>query len=182
MVNQLLLLSIVCLASMLMPSTTDAFAPSSSSPLLSSISIDTNLSSKVEISRRSSRSSSGSTSSSSLYFGVPTFGGGEKDKKENDDDENGINEGFVKKEIGMLGFFQLLTAGLGAPFLGDYQGVDEDTGKFMFSLDANNLVDENGESKQTKMPYFENGWVDEEDAEKEKQRNEKKKGGGFKFW
>ena len=30
------------------------------------------------------------------------------------------------------------------------------------------------------MPYFESGWVDEEDVKKE---NEKKaKGGGFKFW
>ena len=27
----------------------------------------------------------------------------------------------------------------------------------MFSLEANNLVDENGNSKQTQMPYFENG-------------------------
>ena len=30
-------------------------------------------------------------------------------------------------------------------------------GKMMFSLEANNLVDENGNSKQTQMPYFENG-------------------------
>jgi hypothetical protein len=30
------------------------------------------------------------------------------------------------------------------------------------------------------MPYFESGWVDEADLEKEKQR--KAKGGGFKFW
>jgi len=41
--------------------------------------------------------------------------------------------------------------------LGDFEGVDEETGKFMFSLEANNLVDENGNSKQTSMPYFENG-------------------------
>ena len=43
----------------------------------------------------------------------------------------------------------------------------------MFSLEANNLVDENGNSKQTQMPYFENGWVDEE--------AEAKSGGGFKL-
>jgi hypothetical protein len=30
------------------------------------------------------------------------------------------------------------------------------------------------------MPYFESGWVDEKDAEKEKQR--KANGGGWKFW
>ena len=48
----------------------------------------------------------------------------------------------------------------------------------MFSLEANNLVDENGESKQTKAPYFESGWVSDEDMEKERQ---KKSDGGFKF-
>ena len=100
----------------------------------------------------------------------------------------------------------MITAGMGAPFLGDYQGVDEvreeylvmsfsslpqcflceskhnafvaqtqETGKFMFSLEANNLVDENGESKQTKMPYFENGWVEEKDESRSGE------GGGFKF-
>lgn len=48
----------------------------------------------------------------------------------------------------------------------------------MFSLEANNLVDENGESKQTKMPYFENGWVEEED---ESSKNSSSNGGGFKL-
>jgi hypothetical protein len=31
---------------------------------------------------------------------------------------------------------------MGSPFLGDFEGVDKETGKFMFSLEANNLVDE----------------------------------------
>ena len=75
-------------------------------------------------------------SSSSLYFGIPTFGGGDKN------DEEPEIEGLEKKQIGASGFLQLLTAGLGAPFLGDYQGVDKESGKFMFSLEANNLVDE----------------------------------------
>ena len=35
--------------------------------------------------------------------------------------------------------------------------VNGKDGKMMFSLEANNLVDENGNSKQTQMPYFENG-------------------------
>lgn len=52
----------------------------------------------------------------------------------------------------------------------------------MFTLEANNLVDENGNSKQTQMPYFENGWVEEDD---ESQIAKKKKNGssssGFKF-
>eukprot|EP00814_Leptocylindrus_danicus_P021159 CAMPEP_0116033022 /NCGR_PEP_ID=MMETSP0321-20121206/18666_1 /TAXON_ID=163516 /ORGANISM="Leptocylindrus danicus var. danicus, Strain B650" /LENGTH=131 /DNA_ID=CAMNT_0003508867 /DNA_START=62 /DNA_END=457 /DNA_ORIENTATION=+ len=84
-----------------------------------------------------------------------------------------------KKSIGLSGLFQLITAGMGSPFLGDFEGVDEETGKFMFSLEANNLVDENGESRQTKAAYFESGWVSEEDMEKE--RKKKESGGGFKF-
>jgi len=41
-----------------------------------------------------------------------------------------------------------------------------------------------GNSKQTAMPYFESGWVDEKDAEKERKKNSKnaKKGGKFKLW
>jgi hypothetical protein len=63
---------------------------------------------------------------------------------------------------------------MGSPFLGDYEGTDPETGKMMFSLEANNLVDEKGESKQTKMPYFESGWVDEEEEARRKEN-------GFKF-
>ena len=44
----------------------------------------------------------------------------------------------------------------------------------------NSISFQDGKSKQTNMPYFESGWVDEADLEKEKQR--KAKGGGFKFW
>mmetsp|Transcript_7427 Transcript_7427/g.13085 ORF Transcript_7427/g.13085 Transcript_7427/m.13085 type:complete len:142 (+) Transcript_7427:164-589(+) len=84
-------------------------------------------------------------------------------------------EGEPDKKISSGGLMQLITAGMGAPFLGDYQGVDDD-GKMMFSLEANNLVDENGNSKQTQMPYFENGWVEEET-----ESSESKSGGGFKF-
>ena len=65
---------------------------------------------------------------------------------------------------------------MGAPFLGDYQGMDEETGKMMFSLEANNLVDEDGNSKQIQMPYFENGWVEEEDD-----KTSSKSSGGFKL-
>jgi hypothetical protein len=31
---------------------------------------------------------------------------------------------------------------MGSPFLGNFEGVEKDTGKMMFSLEANNLVDE----------------------------------------
>lgn len=101
-----------------------------------------------------------------LHFGIPTFQP-KKDDGDKDKDE----------KIGLKGLAQLITAGMGAPFLGDFEGVDEDTGKMMFSLEANNLVDEEGKSKQTAMPYFESGWVDPEDVEKERRRKE----GGFKF-
>lgn len=113
----------------------------------------------------------GARQTTELYFGIPTFG-----KKDEDEEENPKLE---KKEVGLKGLVQLITAGAGAPFLGDFQGVDKETGNFMFSLEANNLVDEKGESKQTSMPYFESGWVDPKDLEKEE---EKKKKGGFRLW
>ena len=130
----------------------EAFAPSSSSSSFSRISTTR-------------------TTTTELAFGIPSFftpdnnDGDEKDtKKTTEQDE---------KKIGLSGLLQLITAGAGSPFLGDFEGVDEETGKFMFSLEANNLVDDNGNSKQTSMPYFESGWVDPED--------EKKAAEGFKF-
>jgi hypothetical protein len=110
------------------------------------------------------RSTAGSTE---LHFGLPSF----EPKKEGDGEEKD------DKKINAKGMIQLITAGLGAPFLGDFQGVDKESGKFMFSLEANNLVDKDGNSKQTSMPYFESGWVDPKDLEKE----ERKKSDGFKF-
>ena len=77
-----------------------------------------------------------SISSSTLHFNIPTFGA-----NENKDDKPEKPEGEEKK-IGLSGLVQLITAGMGSPFLGDYEGVDEETGNFMFSLEANNLVDE----------------------------------------
>ena len=104
--------------------------------------------------------------STQLQFGIPTFG-----KK---DDDEAKDPNLEKEEnIGLKGLLQLITSGAGAPFLGEFQGVEKETGKFMFSLEANNLVDDEGKSKQTSMPYFESGWVDPED---EKKANE-----GFKF-
>jgi hypothetical protein len=111
-----------------------------------------------------------------LSFGIPTFGAG----KNKDDVEKTKEESLPEKKIGLSGLAQLITAGMGSPFLGDFEGVDKDTGNLMFSLEANNLVDEDGKSKQTSMPYFESGWVDEKDLEKEQKKKEG--GGGFKFW
>lgn len=78
-----------------------------------------------------------------------------------------------EKKIGLSGILQVIASGAGAPFLGDFEGVDKETGKFMFSLEANNLVDEKGNPRQTQMPYFESGWVDPEDEARAKE--------GFKF-
>jgi len=142
----------LALALTLAASTVEAFAPSSSS------------------SSSCSRIRARTTTTTELAFGIPSFftpdnnDGNEKDTKKSDQDE---------KKIGWSGLVQLITAGAGSPFLGDFEGVDEETGNFMFSLEANNLVDENGNSKQTSMPYFESGWVDPED--------EKKAAEGFKF-
>merc|ERR1711957_866375 len=118
-----------------------------------------------------------------LFFGIPTFFQPENDDGGDDDDSNkgkSKDPKLEKKKIGLEGLFQLITAGAGAPFLGDYQGVDEETGNFMFSLEANNLVDEDGKSKQTSMPYFESGWVDPKDLEKEEKRKREGEGGSFK--
>jgi hypothetical protein len=106
-----------------------------------------------------------------LNFGIPSF----LTPKDDPDNKPVPKETLVEKknEVGWKGLVQLITAGAGAPFLGDFEGVDKETGKFMFSLEANNLVDENGNSKQTSMPYFENGWVDPED--------EARAAKGFKF-
>ena len=71
--------------------------------------------------------------SSRLNFGIPTFGAKDDDKKEKKTDD---------KKIGISGLLQVITAGMGAPFLGEFEGMDEETGKMMFSLEANNLVDE----------------------------------------
>jgi hypothetical protein len=113
-----------------------------------------------------------------LSFGIPSFltPPAPKDDDSKSEDKKDSKE---EKSVGLKGLVQLIMAGAGAPFLGDYEGIDKETGKFMFSLEANNLVDKDGKSKQTSMPYFENGWVDPADLEKEEQR--KKNGGGFKL-
>jgi hypothetical protein len=55
-----------------------------------------------------------------LGFGFNGLGS-PKPSKEEDADK-------PEKKIGAAGLLQLITAGMGAPFLGDYQGVDEVSG------------------------------------------------------
>lgn len=112
-----------------------------------------------------------SMSSTQLQFGIPKF---LEPKQEGEGSaKDGDEYKLPKKDLSLSGIIQLITAGAGSPFLGDFEGIDEETGNFMFSLEANNLVDENGNSKQTQMPYFEQGWVDPDDL--------KKAEGGFKW-
>jgi len=85
-----------------------------------------------------------------LHFGLPNFGPkesssdeltpkkGKKSRKKNATAEEPLPEA----KIGLGSLIQLITAGMGSPFLGDFEGVEEGTGKLMFSLEANNLVDE----------------------------------------
>jgi hypothetical protein len=105
---------------------------------------------------------------SQLHFGIPSF-------TPKDPQDKGKGGDASEKKIGLSSVIQLITAGAGAPFLGDFEGVDKETGRFMFSLEANNLVDEDGNSKQTQMPYFESGWVDPDDSAGFKWPWEKKK-------
>merc|ERR1712238_407877 len=74
--------------------------------------------------------------------------GGGDNKDEESKDKKIVDGSEPEKKIGMSGLFQLITAGMGSPFLGDYQGVDKETGNMMFTLEANNFMDENGDSPQ----------------------------------
>ena len=72
------------------------------------------------------------------------------------------------KPVPKLGFgalIQLITMGAGAPGLGEFDYTD-DTGKMFFKLEANNLTDEEGNSRQLKQKYFVDGYVEKEDADK----------------
>lgn len=55
---------------------------------------------------------------------------------------------------------QLISMGAGAPMLGEFKEIDAD-GKMIFELEANNLVDSEGNSIQTKAKYFRDGYVEE---------------------
>lgn len=63
------------------------------------------------------------------------------------------------------GLIQLVMMGAGAPSLGEYKRTDE-TGRMIFELEANNLTDKDGTSKQTKAKYFIDGYVEDSATEK----------------
>jgi hypothetical protein len=85
-----------------------------------------------------SRQSSVAATTTELHFGIPTFGA----KQYDGDDKKKKADDVSEKKIDLSGLVQLITAGVGSPFLGNFEGIEEETGKMMFSLEANNLVDE----------------------------------------
>ena len=65
-----------------------------------------------------------STTNTKLFFGIPSFLQPDSDEEDESNERSGkISEDpkLEKKKIGLEGLFQLITAGAGAPFLGDYQ-------------------------------------------------------------
>ena len=62
-----------------------------------------------------------------------------------------------KKGFTLGNLFQLVAMGAGAPVLGEYKETDEN-GKMLFELEANNFSDKDGNSLQSKAPFFENGY------------------------
>ena len=57
-----------------------------------------------------------------------------------------------------------MTMGAGAPSLGEFKEID-DRGRAIFELEANNLVDTEGNVIQTRAKFFESGHV--EDSEED---------------
>jgi hypothetical protein len=55
-----------------------------------------------------------SRTNTQLGFGIPSFGSKDEDKEEQDPK-------LEKKSIGLQGLVQLITAGAGSPFLGEFQ-------------------------------------------------------------
>ena len=63
-----------------------------------------------------------------------------------------------KRGFSLGALVQLVTMGAGAPSLGEYRGTDE-TGRMIFELEANNMIDSDGNMLQTSAKYFEDGYV-----------------------
>lgn len=77
--------------------------------------------------------------------------------------KGGAPKALPKMSFGAL--VQLITMGAGAPSLGEYERTDEN-GKMLFKLEANNFADSDGNSKQTKAKYFNDGYVEDENSDK----------------
>lgn len=75
-------------------------------------------------------------------------------KKDELSDKNKNN----KKSFGLTNLIQLVAMGAGAPMLGEYKETDE-SGRMIFELEANNLTDKDGNSKQMQAKFFNDGYV-----------------------
>ena len=71
--------------------------------------------------------------------------------------DNGDNTTPKKEPNFWSGLAQLMTMGAGAPSLGEFKEFKD--GKAMFELEANNLVDNEGNVIQTRAKFFNEGYV-----------------------
>ena len=80
-------------------------------------------------------------------------------KASNDESNNNSREdGQGKRPNFWTGLAQLMTMGAGAPSLGEFKEID-DRGRAIFELEANNLVDAEGNVIQTRAKFFESGYT-----------------------
>jgi len=71
-----------------------------------------------------------------------------------------VAEAEAKKSgFGIANLLQLMAMGAGAPMLGEFEKFEDN--KAIFKLEANNLVDSEGNVIQTRAKFFENGWVED---------------------
>ena len=80
--------------------------------------------------------------------------------KSNDknNDRNSSEDKSERQPNFWTGLAQLVTMGAGAPSLGEFKEID-DRGRAIFELEANNLVDADGNVIQTRAKFFESGYV-----------------------
>ena len=78
-------------------------------------------------------------------------------KNKNEEEDNSPK---ALPKIGLGALVQLVTMGAGAPSLGEFKRWEGT--KAIFELEANNLVDSEGNSLQLKKKYFLDGYVEDE--------------------
>ena len=94
-----------------------------------------------------SNNSIASSSLSKLNFGFNGLGTPNDEKKKNKKTKDSAATREEEKKITTKGLFQLIAAGMGAPFLGDYEGVDgvshisyETNALLLFLSDISNII------------------------------------------
>ncbi len=78
----------------------------------------------------------------------------------NQPSQNNVSQEQKSKPLTIGSVIQLVLMGAGAPGLGEYKGTDPETGKMMFELEANNLVDSKGNDIQQRGKFFKDGWTE----------------------